>query len=93
MRGHAALAAMNRGFRSAYQDLKMTVHEIITGDGATVLDFALSGTHRGEFMGIPATDRPFDFRGVVISRYRDGRIASEWEIMDTMTLLQQLGAA
>ena len=66
--------------------------EAVLGD-TTVLDFALSGTHRGEFMGIPATDRPFDFRGVVISRYRDGRIASEWEIMDTMTLLQQLGAA
>ena len=91
--GREGLAAMFRGFRAAFPDMQLTVHEVISTDDSTVLDFTLSGTHQGEFMGIPATERPFGIRGVVITRYRDGRIAQEWEILDNMTLLRQLGVA
>lgn len=92
-RGHAGLAAMFRDLRAAFPDMALTIHDIIATADRTVLDFGLAGTHRGDFMGIPATGRPFDVRGVVISRYRAGRIAEEWELLDTTTLLQQLGVA
>ncbi|TNE48056.1 MAG: ester cyclase [Deltaproteobacteria bacterium] len=89
--GQDGLAAMFRGFRTAFPDLHLDVQDVIAKEDTTVLDFAFRGTHQGEFMGIPATHRPFNIRGVVISRYKDGKIASEWEILDTANLLRQLG--
>ena len=93
LKGRRELAAMFRGLRSAFPDMELTSHRVIATDDTTVMDFTLTGTHRGDFMGIPATHRRIDIRGVVISRYRDGRIAQEWEILDTLTMLQQLEVA
>ena len=93
LRGRASLAAMFEGLRAAFPDMELSIHRVISTDDTTVMDFSLTGTHRGDFMGIPATDRSIDIRGVVISRYRDGKIAEEWEILDTLTMLQQLDVA
>ncbi len=90
--GREGLAAMFRGYRSAFPDMALSVQDILVDGDKTVLDFSLRGTHRGDFMGIAASGRPFEIRGVVISRFRDGKIAEEWELMDVMGLLQQLGA-
>ncbi|MDJ0521164.1 MAG: ester cyclase [Planctomycetota bacterium] len=91
--GREELTAMFRGLRSAFPDMVLTSHRIIANDDTTVLDFTLKGTQRGEFMGIPATNRAIDIRGVVISRYRDGKIVHDWEILDSLTMLQQLEVA
>lgn len=88
--GRDGLAALFRGFRSAFPDLALTAHELVLDGTKTVLDFSLRGTQRGEFMGIPAAGRSFCIRGIVISRIRDGKIAEEWEVLDVMNLLQQL---
>ena len=90
--GRDGLAAMFRGYRSAFPDLSLEVQDLLVAGDKTVLDFSLRGTQRGEFMGIPASGRPFDIRGVVISQFRDGKIAEEWELLDVMGMLEQLGA-
>ena len=64
----------------------------LVGGDKTVLDCTFQGTHDEEFMGIPATARPCDVRAIVISRFHDGQIVEEWEIIDTMTMMGQLGA-
>ena len=43
-------------------------------------------------MGAPPTGSDVEFTGITISRCRDGRIAEEWELVDTLTLLRQVGA-
>ncbi len=43
-------------------------------------------------MGIPASGKPVDFSGIIIDRYADGKIAEHWELVDMMTLMQQIGA-
>jgi predicted ester cyclase len=50
------------------------------------------GTHRGDFMGIPATGRHIAVKGVVIDRVVDGKWKDSRLLMDTLSLLQQLGA-
>jgi predicted ester cyclase len=54
--------------------------------------FTISGTHEGDLMGTPATGRNVEFTGITISRCENGRIAEEWEISDTVSLLGQVGA-
>jgi predicted ester cyclase len=43
-------------------------------------------------MGTPATGREVEFSVLTISRCRDGKIEEEWELADTVGLLQQVGA-
>lgn len=88
--GREGLIVMFRTYRQAFPDMAIEVHDLIVGDGKTVLDFSLSGTHEGDFMGLPATGRKFKTRGIVISRFQEGKIAEEWEILDVMSMLDQL---
>ena len=57
-----------------------------------VSQFTWTGTHRGEFLGIPPTGKPVRVWGVVMDVVKDGRLSESRIIMDTLGLLQQLGA-
>ena len=49
------------------------------------------GTHKGEFMGIAATGKQITFTSIVISRIAHGKSQEDWESLDGMYVLQQLG--
>ena len=67
------------------------VHMIAEGDlVATYKTF--TGTHRGDFFGTPPTGRRATIRVMDFVRYRDGRIAEHWNIVDVAGLMQQLTA-
>jgi predicted ester cyclase len=51
-----------------------------------------TGTHKGEFQGIPPTDKKVSFVGVGFLTIRDGKIIEQWSVNDTMELMQQIGA-
>ncbi len=55
--------------------------------------FTITGTHEGEFMGISPTRRKIRVHGIVMSRFEDGKIVEEWEVIDQLAFLQQLGVA
>ncbi len=54
--------------------------------------YTIRGTHDGDLMGTPPTGRDVAFIGLTVSRCRDGRIVEEWELVDTVGLLRQIGA-
>jgi predicted ester cyclase len=49
------------------------------------------GVHTGELMGIPATNREVETRGMAIHRIRDGKIVEYWSVTDVARVLQQVG--
>lgn len=89
--GPEELEALIAGYRGAFPDLNMAIDELMVADDVTVLAFTLTGTHRGDLLGIPATGRQVNVQGMVRSRFRDGRIAEEWEILDQLSLFEQIG--
>ncbi|MBT6145534.1 MAG: SnoaL-like domain-containing protein [Gemmatimonadetes bacterium] len=93
LHGPDALVDLLRGYRSAFPDLKIDIDELLTAGESTVMSFTLTGTHRGELMGMPATGRCAEVRGMIRSKFRDGMIVDEWEILDQFSLLEQLGLA
>jgi predicted ester cyclase len=50
-----------------------------------------TGTHTGQFRGLPPTGRKVRFSGLEISRMVDGKAAEHWFQMDTLTMFEQLG--
>lgn len=77
-------------FHAAFSDLEST-EELAFSDGEYVCThYTYRGTHDGDFMGIPPTDRKGEINGTVINRIDDGQIAEAWIVVDFHGLLQQL---
>jgi predicted ester cyclase len=73
-------------------DLKVTIDaQFADGDYVTTR-FTASGTHDGNLFGTPATGRDVALSGITLSRCASGRIAEEWELVDALGVLQQIGA-
>ncbi|HUB79116.1 MAG TPA: ester cyclase [Bryobacteraceae bacterium] len=81
-----------RAMRAGFPDIVFSIQEQIAEGDKVASRFEWTGTHRGEFLGIPATDRPVKVWGIVIDRLEDGRIKDTRIIMDTVGLMTQLGA-
>lgn len=77
--------------RHAFPDSKWTVEEQIAEANKVLTRFIWSGTHRGEFLGIPATNRSVRVWGMVIDRFEAGKVKSTRILMDTLGMMQQLG--
>lgn len=83
LHGTEALKDFLAGYHAAFPDLLMAVDELVVADDMAVIFFTLSGTHEGRLMGIPPTGNTMRAHGVVRSRFEDGRIVEEWEIIDS----------
>ncbi|GAB3511088.1 hypothetical protein GCM10027341_50210 [Spirosoma knui] len=82
-----ALNSMFIGF----PDMAWTVHEQIAEGEKVVTRFSWTGTHQGDFMGIPATHKRVEVWGVVIDVVKNNLFSESRIIMDTVGLLQQVG--
>ena len=83
VRGADGLAEMVQGYRASIPDLSVTIdHQFTEGDHVATR-FTIRGHH--------VSDHDVEFTGLAISRCRDGRIEEEWEIVDVMSLVAQIG--
>lgn len=78
--------------RSAFPDFKATIDDIIAEGDKVVIRQTWSGTHKGPFMGVPPTGKRVSFGVIDIIRADGGKFVEHWGQMDTMGLMQQLGA-
>ena len=78
---------------AAFPDFAMTPEDVIGGGDKVVARVRFTGTHRGEFMGIPATGRSVDVQLIDIMRCADdGLVHEHWGVFDAMAMMRQLGA-
>ncbi|HZD09781.1 MAG TPA: ester cyclase [Candidatus Binatia bacterium] len=79
------------GAFGAFPDCQITVKDMIAEGDKVATRFEFTGTHQGEFMGIPATGKQFSITGMAVARVADGMLAEWWENTDVMSMMQQLG--
>ena len=77
--------------RSAFPDLKATIEHLIAEGDKVVLHMTWTGTHEGEFMGIPPTGKRISINVIDILGMAEGKCAEHWGVMDSMTMMLQLG--
>jgi steroid delta-isomerase-like uncharacterized protein len=80
------------GFRAAFPDLTLTIHDLFDASDTVVYRFTARGTHQGPFLGVPATGKRVRVDGIGIDRFRDGKMVERWVQYDSVGLLQQIGA-
>jgi steroid delta-isomerase-like uncharacterized protein len=77
---------------SAFPDAHWTIEDMIVEGNRKAIRFTMTGTHRGEFMGIPATNKKVTIRMIHLShRNAGGKVVEEWEMYDALGAMQQLG--
>jgi steroid delta-isomerase-like uncharacterized protein len=82
-----------RMYIAAFPDLKMTPEDVLSSGDKAVARVRVTGTHQGEFMGMPPTGKSVDVQLIDITRFgEDGLAREHWGVFDAMTMMQQLGA-
>jgi steroid delta-isomerase-like uncharacterized protein len=76
----------------AYPDLHVAVEDLIAEADKLVCRNVVTGTHQGEYLGLPPTGRSVTYNEIFIFRFEDGRIAETWGVVDVLAQLRQLGA-
>lgn len=77
---------------AAFPDFQFTLDDLIAEGDKVVARGRMTGTHQGEFMGIPATGKQVSQRGTQIVRIAKGKVVESWMEVDNLGLMQQLGA-
>ena len=79
-------------FIAAFPDLAIDVDHMVADDNNVAIAYTVTGTHRGDFMGIPPTGRRIRASGLQIARFEDALIVERWGSSDQLGILQQIGA-
>ena len=88
--GYIAFFSM---MRKAFPDMKVDVEQLVADEECVSFAYRLTGTHNGEFMGIPASGNTINVRGMQISKFKDGVMVERWGSTDELGLLKQLGVS
>ena len=91
LNGIEQLTEFIHAFRNAFPDLNLQIDDLFVSDDRSCTAFTLRGTHKEDFMGIPATKKSVAVQGMVMSRFKDSKISEDWEILDNLSFFQQLG--
>lgn len=80
-------------FTTAFPDAQISVEDSVSERDIVASRWTITGTHLGDFQGVPPTGRRITFNGVDFSRVVEGKIAEHWAQFDLLGVLQQIGAA
>jgi steroid delta-isomerase-like uncharacterized protein len=89
--GAQAIKEVFTRLHEAYSDLHVTVEDVIAEGDKVVGRNTVTGSHRGEYLGIPPTGRSVTYNEIFIFRMTDGRIVETWGVVDVLAQLRQLG--
>ncbi len=89
--GRARLAGMLASMFAGFPDLHWTILDTLVDGDRVMAVSAWTGTHNGEFLGMPATGRQVTVEAWTVDRYRNGQMIDSRIIMDVAGLLGQLG--
>ncbi len=78
--------------RRAFPDLHVAVEDVVEEGDKVVSRNVVTGTHLGEYMGLPPTGRSVTYNEIFFLRFANGRIAETWGIVDVLSQMRQLGA-
>ena len=91
IRGAKNIKRFFSSFFSAFPDTHGTLDDIVVEGDKVAQRWTLTATHKGEFTGIPPTNKKITIRAIEIDRVAGGKFVECWERFDTLDFMQQLG--
>ena len=78
--------------KPAFPDLKVVIHELVAEGDKVTTRKSFHATHKGEFFGVPASNKNVTMEVIDIIRLRDGKYVEHWGILDMQGLMGQITA-
>jgi steroid delta-isomerase-like uncharacterized protein len=78
-------------FRAAFPDLHVSLDDLLIDGDRFASRTTVTGTHTGNFMGMPATGRHISVEAVDIGRIENGQAKDRWGGLNMYSMLTQLG--
>jgi steroid delta-isomerase-like uncharacterized protein len=75
----------------AFPDIHVTVEDVIAEGDKVVARNTVTGTHLGDYRGVPPTGKSVTYNEIFIVRFAGGRIAEIWGVVDVLSQMKQLG--
>jgi steroid delta-isomerase-like uncharacterized protein len=76
---------------NGFPDINWKTHELIAKGDKVIARLTQTGTHEGEYHGIPATGNKIKISVISISQFKDGKCIETREELDALGFMQQLG--
>lgn len=77
--------------RRAFPNMEVEVETMVAAEDKVAFAYTLTGTHKGDFMGVSATNKDIKVRGMQISRFENGKMVERWGSSDELGILKQIG--
>ena len=90
--GLKACRGFTAPFVEAFPDLRLTTEDSAAEGDTVAARVAFRRNHRGEFQGIPRTDKEVNFTSMEFNRVVDGKVEEHWVEIDLLGLMGQVGA-
>ena len=92
LRGRDGIRELWMVFLDAFPDLHSTVDDVIAKGDKLVLRWTIQGTHTGEFLGNPPSNKQMSLPVIEIFRIADGQLVEAWDQYDRQHLMEQIDA-
>jgi steroid delta-isomerase-like uncharacterized protein len=89
--GPQAIKQVVARLHQAFPDLHVALEDLIAEGDKVVGRQTVTGTHRGEYLGLPPTGKSVRYDEIFIFRFARGRIAEIWGVVDVLSQMTQLG--
>jgi steroid delta-isomerase-like uncharacterized protein len=90
--GPAGFREARAALLEALPDVHIEVEATVGSGDDVALRWRVRGTHRGAGLGVPASGRRVEFRGISWFRFADGRMIEGWDAWNLGGLLARLSA-
>lgn len=91
LHGREAFESFLREVRSAFPDWQVVADDMLAGDGIVMKEWTTTGTHKGEYKGVPPTGREIEFKGMAKDVIADGKVQEHRLYYDPQEVREQLG--
>lgn len=89
--GAAGMKELMSMFIGAFPDIHATIDMLVAEGDIVVGRMTTTGTHKGDFMGIPASGKSVSYTETHMVRIANGKAVEHWGNADEITMMQQLG--
>jgi predicted ester cyclase len=86
----AGYREMNSGMNTAFSDLKHDIHHIVAEGDSVAVAITFRAKHTGPYEGIAATGKTIAIEEIVVLKFRDDKLVSEWAVVDLAAVEKQL---
>jgi hypothetical protein len=90
--GKVEVEGFYRSIFAAFHSPQLIFNDMLESGDSITIRFTMTGTHVGEFMGVPSTGRKIALPGITILRFEGNTVIERWSSADMLGLLIQLGA-